>query len=500
MNYGLTRLSILLSSSFAMLLLVACEPPPPSEEQHNSAVKETKVEEKSGAIVVETDEELKKEGYQPPPSTSMNDDGATVDVNFVAPGALALPLADVGNMDMTDLISMKYLLQSIRICEDDSNQNPSTKCLEVYNFDMQKYPNINYDTFGYCEAKANDNLYVDLMDSEAIKRLSSTARVTDAQAGTYRYGYVNWFRPFKIKGVVKMFDGLNTELFTKDAPLELVRTGVDGMPRLVSKVSNITTGPVEEAVLFHNNGGAQFKFATPLTITKADVAAKKKYRLDLAFNPDKLITGAKTSSGSIWGTTANYPSNIRKDLVCPYPSAMSISEPRRQPTAEEAPFCQAATDTYSIEAPMIDLTPVIHEDLQIVMKDTYVLHYRPTTGSDFDVRVEIYTLKDDPAHGIYGVSIHSYNVSTSTTGAGHIKKAGSAMLDENGVLKILDYGDKLIFKNFLPLSAVGNAAQPLIYVGGNGSCFMTNNQSCHTDPTSVYEVNMTYELVSRVEL
>jgi|GEM_PF-1736763 len=148
---------------------------------------------------------------------------------------------------------------------------------------------------------------------------------------------------------------------------------------------------------------------------------------------------------------------------------------------------------------MVDLTPVIHKEQQIVMKDTYVLHYRPDSGSDFDVRVELYTIKDDPAHGIYGVSIHSYNIETST-GFGLIKKAGSAAYGQDGNLRILDFADKLIFKNFVPLTTVGNAAQPLIYVGGNGSCFMTNNQSCHMDPTTVYEVNMTYELVSRVEL
>lgn len=385
-------------------------------------------------------------------------------------GAMPLPKVDGIGID-----SMQYAIQRIQMCEgletNGSGYGQSTHCVTIY----EAKTNADYSTFGYAEAKANTTDYIDLLDAESLKRLSSQLELREGDIGEYNFGLVNWYKPFKIKGSVKLNNG--TILYTKDAPI--VETfDHNNNVHYAAHIDNITTGPAELGILQHNNGGAWFKFATPFKITRADIEAKRDFQLDLVFNADGIVKG-----------TANGSDNGFVGGAGPYSDL------------------QEGDQKYSIEAPFVGLTPIAHGKDQKIVRDRYTFNYHEVhpfsfpphddITEDFDVRIEVYTLKDDPDRHVMGVDIEVLATAQSFRPPGNIYDPFFVKALENGEVRLETYDHKSAFAGFKLLPNV-NDTGPLVIKSGDAYCLPSDESTCGNG--TVRDFQVTYTLESRTEL
>lgn len=399
--------------------------------------------------------------------------GGKIEMSVVQVGSLALSTglnltpSAFGETPVADLTSMKYYIQAIQLCESvevqGSGYSQATGCMVVYQGDTTP----DYDTFGYAEAKANTTGYVDLMNPEDVKRLSQSIQLSSSDARKYSYGFVNWYKPVKVTAKVPLNDGADTNLYTKDVEPKEITSGVDNYKSMASNVSNITTGPAEEAIVVLNNGGAWFKFAKPFEITTQDIADKVDFKLKLTFNPDGIITGQTGAGNMIRGSAG--------------------------------PFVDGSQGDYSMIVPMIALTPIVHKGSDKVMREKYMMHY--AVGSDaFNVRVELYYLDSDATKAVYGASVAGLLSPTSTASAPLLHQVFSTEENDTDGVLLKNYQGHVFFNDFHRLTAVGNAPSPAKIVFGGGTCLNKHGDDCHQKADFEALEDVTYELVSVEEV
>lgn len=334
-----------------------------------------------------------------------------------------------------DLDSLKYYITSIKICEDmevngTGYSNPKN-CIMLF-----QQSEKGYEDYGADDARNDDEHYIDLMDSEDIAKLATSTTVSKENIGKYKYGLVNWFQPIKVKATMTLDN--STTLYTHDGTV-----AEDEFGNIKTSISNITTGPAEEAIVQHNNGGAWFRFQTPFEITKEDIASGKAFLLDLIFNPDRIVKGCAQAIG------------CSGNLV-------------------------DSTNSYEMNVPMLGLTPVFHREDQKVLREAYYFTNSGTNG--FEIRLDLYYLDGDSKKTIYGVEDKIfYNETSGNSTPSTLYSFFSVTSNDDGSLDFNDWQGAVI-SGFKRLSDVGDTDTATI-------CEDMASDGCS-------EMDISYELIS----
>lgn len=374
----------------------------------------------------------------------------------------------LGGTSATSLESLKYYVKSIVICEDmettGTGINPRSGCLTIYS--VPEDPAYAYDprdadfTHLADAARRSDAGFIDLMDAASRARMTTNTPLSAEHVHGYNYGAIYWNLPVKVKASIPMGDG--STFYTHDGPTVRTELGTDhyvSYPTVTPTA--LTSGPAEEAVILHPNGGTWFKFQAPLVVTQRDVDDRVSYVLDLTFNPEGLVKGA-TFGG-------------------PPPS---ISEGGAQPR--------------TIAVPMLDLTPVPHRASETAVKETYLANVR-AGDDDFDVRLELYSVKEDPNHTVYGVSARTLMNARSHGVVSDFQKI--AFIDQTaGVLDFQAYDRSPALSGFTRGHAVGDTTTARIRCAHYGDPAGNTAGALFTGCGAEGNVQVTFQLDSMTEL
>lgn len=281
---------------------------------------------------------------------------------FRQPG-ISYPGIAHGQVSASNLDSLKYYITDISICKDmtisGTGYSGQSGCISVYSA-VRRY---DYDTFNADDAALETELFLDLMSAQDRAKLTQTVYLTSQHLGEYHYGKVDHYRPVKLTGSIQLDD--DTMVYTKAGTSMLVSgSGIDAT--YVTEVSDITTGPAEEAIVVLNNGGSWFKFEEPFTLTAEDIQNETAFQMKLAFNPEGAIKAYNhTSSNQV---------------------------------------IQDSVNDYGIEVPLMPFTPVVFRSTETASKESYLFSYTSGAGSiynAFDFRLELYTVQEDINDSIY---------------------------------------------------------------------------------------------------
>lgn len=298
----------------------------------------------------------------------------------VLPANIALTAPAIGRAEGSDLESLSYRLQSISLCGKLATEGTATQCEEgsfsVYNAADQSVE--AYDNFLPENAAADTTNFTNFLDKEALKTLSSGISYSDDNVRSYDSVLVNWFRPFKVKASMTLANG--QKIYTKAAS-EYKSNGKSGLDvTYTSLVADMTSGPAEEGVFFLPNGGTYFRLQKPFEITQADVDNKVNFKVVFAFDPDSTING---SGGNTFDPNSSWLSGMAD-----------------------------ATNGYRIDAPFLQIAPVIARENETVMREVYLLR---AADSSHDVRVSLYSIKEDAEQTIRAVTSTMIYYEQSTT-------------------------------------------------------------------------------------
>ena len=346
------------------------------------------------------------------------------------PTALPLLLSNptalrIGSPAATNLQSLKYYITSIQLCQhvdlQGSGYSGTQGCINLYQNQTADSP--DYNTYMVTQAK-DDNTpgrYIDLMTAEgqAALRKPVTLEVplppaapdagapegdagmgevgssgdgglsaddagagpSDAapegggapveppasQAGVYRFGLINFYRPIKVKAEFPVI-GHADQHFRTRAVTHInsdPATSPGGFSSERVEIGDTLSGPTEETTYMLNNGGALFTFQKPFVITRADIEAKTEIKIDLVFNPEN------------------------------FGQAFESQNCRSQPYTA---ICDPLNDV-SIDMPYVRMNPVPRKAGEKTRKETYLMDY----DTNSKLRIELYYNDADPDAGIQGV-------------------------------------------------------------------------------------------------
>ncbi len=340
--------------------------------------------------------------------------GGTLDVALVPAGKVALSTALVGQASEAELESLEYRFSSIQICEkmevNGTGFNNPQNCLVIFDDQGEdgeygglpptkmEFPvQVDFDAAvaayeakvqaRHAAALADTTKYINLMDPESVKKLSAELKLTDKDAHAYNFGLVNWFRPIKVKGSAALIGASPAKtVYTKDGPAAIEVVGLDAyLKHVTNAATDMTAGSAEVAVIEHPNGGSWFNFPAPFVITLDDIKAKKNFKLKLTFNPDAVVKAFDDENKGQLKDNTNH---------------------------------------VSISIPMLHLTPIAHAVDQVIQKETYLLERIPGGSVEpFYARVELYSVKNDPAKIVYGVDSQILYGTGSTMGISDLPQA-----------------------------------------------------------------------------
>jgi hypothetical protein len=338
-----------------------------------------------------------------------------------------------GQNTATSLESLEYFITSIQICESVETTGTATgnakNCLEIYKgppADAYAYelgPNTDWTSLADT-ARTSDEGFVDLMDPTARKKLSADTRLSARDAHAYHYGLVYWALPIKVKATATSPSG-DTSFYTHDGTTMRTVVGTDGFVAYPTVTSTpLTTGPAEKAVILHSNGGTWIRFQNPLVVTDEDIAEKRGWVLDLSFDPDGIVKGF-----SFGGP----PASLRDSESSP--NTMSV--------------------------PLLDLTPIPHRESETVVKETYI--GRVHEGhDDFDVRLEFYSIAEDPKHTVYGVDAKTLLNAQSSTAFSDFSKISFLETNDDGTLDLQVWDRTPVIRGFSRGAAVGDTTSVML--------------------------------------
>lgn len=349
----------------------------------------------------------------------------------------------IGTVSATTLLSLKYYVTSIQLCEDaelmGSGFSSLAGCIQLY----QNMPagSPSYDDYTVPEAKDDTTAgrYIDLMSAEGQAALrkpvmlqvpiasgpvqadidaadggtSDDGGVSEPpprQAGVYRYGLINFYRPIKVKAEFPIIGETSDHYFRTKSVLAVHETpGLNGgLGNERVDIGDTLNGATEETTYMLNNGGALFVFQKPFAITQADVDAKKEINIDLVFNPENF--------GQAYETTCSADVRI---VVC---------DP---------------ANNVGIDMPFVRMNPVPRKTGEKTRKETYLLDY----DANSKLRIELYYNDADDEAGIQGVDTAIvYNPTAPSGSAPSFNTIASNFVTQSGSVKtsnasvsLLDY-------------------------------------------------------------
>jgi hypothetical protein len=344
----------------------------------------------------------------------------------------------VGSPNATTLLSLKYYITSIQLCEDlelaGSGFTNTKGCIYLYQNLTANSPDYNEYTVMDAKDDNTEGRYIDLMSSEGQAALRKPVMVqvpiaeappVDAtldspdggadeappqQAGVYRYGLINFYRPIKVKAEFPIIGETSDHYFRTKAVTAIHETPAmnGGFNSDRVDIGDTLNGATEETTYMLNNGGALFVFQKPFAITQADIDAKAEINIDLVFNPE--------SFGQAYVT------------MCEADLRVVVCDP---------------VNNVSIDMPYVRMNPVPRKTGEKTHKETYLVDY----DANAKVRLELYYNDGDGQAGIQGVDTAVVYGATAPTGdvpsfntiaSNFVSQSGSVMSNDASV-SLLDY-------------------------------------------------------------
>jgi hypothetical protein len=324
------------------------------------------------------------------------------------------------------LSSLEYYVRSIQVCESlvvrGSGFTDAAGCLELYtgNHDV-----LVGDLAGDWaplaeEARALDEGYVDLMSADSRASLTRSTTLREQDVRSYNYGIITWALPVKIQAEIDLGDG--SFLFTHDGVTMSELIGADNFRNYFTRAAtSLLEAPAEKAVVLLGNGGNWFKFQQPFEITPDDITEGRDWVLDLVFNPEGIIKGYE-------GSYVN--GHLREED-------------------------ELGTPIRGITVPMIDLVPVPHRRSDHVVRESYLAEVAIGPHA-FELRVEVYSLEEDPNRSILGVDVKTLVTASSSEPPPDAAKVSRVATDSDGDLTFASFNDSELISNFVRLIDVGD--------------------------------------------
>jgi hypothetical protein len=318
----------------------------------------------------------------------------------------------IGSPSALSLQSLKYYISSIQLCQDvtlqGSGYSGTQGCIQLYQNQAPGSP--DYDTYLVTQAKDDTTAgrYIDLMTAEgqaALRkpitlevplpppnpdagapddagndpdsRAGDDAAVADdaasdppappSQAGAYRFGLINFYRPIKVKAEFPVVghpdQHFRTRAVTHITPVAPPMAGGFASERV--EIGDTLSGPTEETTYMLNNGGALFTFQKPFVITREDIEAKAEIKIDLVFNPENF-------------------GQAYESQTCRDQNWVQICDP---------------VNNVIIDMPYVRMNPVPRKTGEKTRKETYLMDY----DINSKLRIELYYNDHDPEAGVQGV-------------------------------------------------------------------------------------------------
>ncbi len=330
------------------------------------------------------------------------------------------------------LQSLKLHIDSIMVCKEiQTNGTAISKtegCIQLYSGPASDALRSSDAATALPAGIATTEGYIDIMSAESRKKLSQNIEIKETDIGEYKYGLISWSSPIKVKAeLVDPADPETVVLYTKSGQAGQCQVNNNPAYGCMRTNTPMTNGPAEEMV-FMSNADIVFKFQKPLTITSDDITNKVSYSLKLAFNPDGLIQGV----------TPNGATNF--------------------PPATDA----TVNDGYNLGNTMnlvgAQVAPIFYKTSTKVMRESYaaILPMKGFSGAKFKLRVELYTLADDPDRTIYGVSTATLSTPETTSYLTGYARIYGLRTHEDGSIDLLDYEGKGQVGNLLRVAKAGH--------------------------------------------
>lgn len=352
---------------------------------------------------------------------------ASIETRLQTPGATN-PLFQAfrkGSASAAGLSSLKYHISAISVCESleaqGSGFNNPAGCLELYRGDESSLmADLAGDWTHLADAaRASDDGFVDLVSPSSRNALTRTTTLDASHVRSYNYGIITWALPVKLTATIDLGDG--DFLYTHDGVTTSELIGVDNFKNYFTRsATSLLEGPAEEAVVLLGNGGNWFKFQQPFSITEQDIAEGRGWVLDLVFNPDGIVKGYEEPPSN---------ANLRDE------------DDNGMPLR-------------AITVPMIDLVPVPHRAADPIVRESYLAHVSLESNA-FDVRVELYTLENDPNQAVLGVDVKTLVTDLTTQPPPDASKVSYVDAGDAGTLRFGSYNDSTLLDNFARLAVVG---------------------------------------------
>ncbi len=315
---------------------------------------------------------------------------------------------------LASLTSLKYFITSISLCQEmnlsESGYSSATGCITIYQTADTSVYSI-YNTYSISEALNDtiDSHFFDLLTEKGRAKLVQTKVLAASDVGTYRYGRINVMRPVKITG--SFFDPASNELFFTKTPKtsEIVALGNDSAGRKIESVVYSTTDTTSpdpsELTLMNSNGETWFAFARPLELTATDIADGIALDVRFAFNPDQFASAVATASCGAYSSSS--------------------------PTAFDETNCV----TFSV--PMAKFAAVPIKTSEKLTKEIYVSDFSSASGSESNLRIELYYSDSDSARTVLGVDVTAVTKETATSVTGAIQAL--TVSEKSSVVTIYGY-------------------------------------------------------------
>jgi hypothetical protein len=290
----------------------------------------------------------------------------------------------IGSPGAAQLMSLKYYVTSIQLCQWVDQMGTAFSaaegCISLYDTpDMSP----DYNDYTVSDAQHDDapGRFVDLMTAEgqALLRHPKTleipvadpdakeGEVPKSQAGVYRFGLINFYRPIRVTAEFPILGGSGDYFRTRAVTNIHEGTTGDGQFNTASvEIDDTLSGPTEETTYMLDNGGSLFTFQKPFSITQEDVDAQAEIKIDLVFNPENF--------GQAYDSA---PCDVNASWT-------KICDPK---------------NSVVIDMPYVRMNPVPRKAGEQTRKETYLMDYDTSSK----LRIELYYNDADEEAGIQGV-------------------------------------------------------------------------------------------------
>lgn len=316
--------------------------------------------------------------------------------------------AGVGQTTSASITSLQYFIQDIQLCESmtitGTGYSGAEGCITLYQSPdvafVQSLDNYNSYTVTEALADTSENHFVDFMTAEGRARLQSPVT---ADAGTYNYGKINFFRPIRIKAEFMAPGATTPTWYTRDTSLgTIVDEGNDDGGRQVETVrldGLLKTGPAQTMTYMLNNGGTWFPFVRPFV-----VAAGDSITLDFVFNPENFATATEQATCSV---------------------------PTNKPPVFDLTNC------VTLDMPYAKMSPVPRKESDSTRKEVYLIDW-DTGASASKIRAEVYYSSGDADKSVQGVDTAVVMQSGATTSTNNVIQA-LRVTEASGELTFIGY-------------------------------------------------------------